>query len=118
MSETVPSPSRDTPSSSWASARNCSVGQATPTVWAFRYSSEGRSRSLFYSTKLHTLRQLYPDNPILHQVSEETRLVVSEPLGDLTGAWNEVPESSYGVVHHGHDELHPFRPRSGPAVVG
>src|ERR671918_1395919 len=32
-------------------------------VWAFRYSSEGRSRSLFYSTKLHTLRQLYPDNP-------------------------------------------------------
>ena len=32
-------------------------------VWAFRYSSEGRSRTLFYSTKLHTLRQLYPDNP-------------------------------------------------------
>jgi predicted glutamine amidotransferase len=87
-------------------------------VWAFRYSSEGRSRSLFYSTKLHTLRQLYPDNPILHQVAEETRLVVSEPLGDLAGAWNEVPESSYGVVHHGHDELHPFRPRSMPATVG
>jgi glutamine amidotransferase len=80
-------------------------------VWAFRYSSEGRSRSLFYSTKMHTLRQLYPDNPILHQVAEETRLIVSEPLGDLAGAWNEVPESSYGLVHHGHDELHPFRPR-------
>jgi predicted glutamine amidotransferase len=80
-------------------------------VWAFRYSSEGRSRSLFYSTRMHTLRQLYPDNPTLHQVAEETRLVVSEPLGDLAGAWNEVPESSYGIVHHGHDELHPFRPR-------
>jgi predicted glutamine amidotransferase len=80
-------------------------------VWAFRYSSEGRSRSLFYSTKMHTLRQLYPDNPILHQVAEETRLIVSEPLGDLAGAWNEVPESSYGIVHHGHDELRPFRPR-------
>jgi hypothetical protein len=37
--------------------------------------------------------------------------VVSQPLGDLAGAWNEVPESSYGVVHHGQDELHPFRPR-------
>ena len=47
----------------------------------------------------------------LHQVAEETRLIVSEPLGDLAGAWNEVPESSYGVVHHGHDELRPFRPR-------
>jgi predicted glutamine amidotransferase len=81
------------------------------TVWAFRYSSEGRSRSLFYSTKMHTLRQLYPDNPVLHDLAEETRLVVSEPLGDLAGAWNEVPESSYGIVHHGHDELHPFRPR-------
>jgi len=80
-------------------------------LWAFRYSSEGRSRSLFYSTKVHTLQHLYPDNPILHQVAEETRLVVSEPLGDLAGAWNEVPESSYGVVHHGHDELRPFRPR-------
>jgi glutamine amidotransferase len=80
-------------------------------VWAFRYSSEGRSRSLFYSTKMHTLRQLYPDNPILHQVAEETRLIVSEPLGDLAGAWNEVPEASYGLVHHGHDELRPFRPR-------
>jgi predicted glutamine amidotransferase len=80
-------------------------------VWAFRYSSEGRSRSLFYSTEVHTLRQLYPDNRAFQDVSEETRLVVSEPLGDLAGAWNEVPESSYGVVHHGHDELHPFRPR-------
>jgi predicted glutamine amidotransferase len=80
-------------------------------IFAFRYSSEGRSRSLFYSTKVHTLRELYPDNPVLHGLAEETRLVVSEPLGDLAGAWNEVPESSYGVVHHGHDELHPFRPR-------
>jgi predicted glutamine amidotransferase len=88
------------------------------TVWAFRYSSEGRSRSLFYSTNLHTLRQLYPDNPVLHDLAEETRLIVSEPLGDLAGAWNEVPESSYGVVHHGHDELHPFRPRSMPAAAG
>ena len=80
-------------------------------VWAFRYSSEGRSRSLFYSTDLHTLRQLYPENPILHQVAEETRVVVSEPIGDLAGAWNEVPESSYGVIQQGDDELHPFQPR-------
>jgi hypothetical protein len=36
--------------------------------------------------------------------------VVSEPLVDLPGAWNEVPESSYGVVREGDDELRPFRP--------
>jgi hypothetical protein len=62
-------------------------------VWAFRYSSEGRSRTLFYSTRMHTLRQLYPDNPVLHQVTEETRLVVSEPLGDLAGASSTVREA-------------------------
>jgi predicted glutamine amidotransferase len=80
------------------------------TVWAFRYSSERSSRSLFFSTLPETLRAQYPDNPILHGLSDETRLVVSEPLGDLAGAWNEVPESTYGVVQEGQDELHPFVP--------
>jgi predicted glutamine amidotransferase len=83
-------------------------------VWAFRYSSEGDSRSLFFSTEVATLRHQYPDNPVLHELSDETRLVVSEPLGDLAGAWNEVPESSWGVVQAGQDELHPFTPRSAP----
>jgi predicted glutamine amidotransferase len=80
-------------------------------VWAFRYSSEGSSRSLFFSTDVHTLRTQYPDNPVLHDLSDETRIVVSEPLGDLAGAWNEVPEASYGVIQQGQDELRPFVPR-------
>ena len=50
--------------------------------------------------------------PVLHQLSDETRVVVSEPLGDLAGAWNEVPESSYGVIQQGRDELSPFVPGS------
>jgi predicted glutamine amidotransferase len=83
------------------------------TIWAFRYSSEGKSRSLFFSTAVHTLRAQYPDNPVLHGLSDESRLIVSEPLGDLKGAWNEVPESSYGVVQAGEDELRPFTPRTG-----
>ena len=80
-------------------------------VWAFRYSSERKSRSLFYSTDVSTLRHQHPDNPVLHELSDESRLIVSEPLGDLAGAWNEVPESSYGVVQEGQDELNPFTPR-------
>jgi len=80
-------------------------------LWAFRYSSEGSSRSLFYSTSVATLRAQYPDHPVLHELSDEARLVVSEPLGDLEGAWNEVPESSWGVIQEGDDELHPFVPR-------
>ena len=81
-------------------------------IWAFRYSSEGRSRSLFFSTDTRRLQGLYPENSVLAGLSEETRLVVSEPLGDLAGAWNEVPESTWGVIQPGTDELHPFRPRT------
>ena len=80
-------------------------------VWAFRYSSEEQSRSLYYSTKVQTLRELHPELARLQEVSDETRIIVSEPLGELAGAWNEVPESSYGVVCGGEDELHTFRPR-------
>ncbi len=81
-------------------------------IWAFRYSSEGRSRSLFFSTDTRQLQALHPENSVLAGLSEETRLVVSEPLGDLAGAWNEVPESTWGVIQPGPDELHPFRPRT------
>jgi predicted glutamine amidotransferase len=83
------------------------------TIWSFRYSSEGRSRSLFYSTRVDTLRKQHPEVAFLRELSDETRIVVSEPLGSLAGAWNEVPESSYGMVHDGDDELHPFTPRPG-----
>jgi predicted glutamine amidotransferase len=80
-------------------------------IWAFRYSSEGDSRSLFFSTRMDTLKALYPDAVELGGLSDETRVVVSEPLGDLPGVWNEVPESSVGIVEPGADELLPFSPR-------
>ena len=79
-------------------------------VYAFRYSSEGQSRSLFYSTRLDTLRALHPENEALAALSDESRVVVSEPLGDLEGAWNEVPESHVGIIQPGDDELRRFTP--------
>ncbi|MCG2623822.1 class II glutamine amidotransferase [Arthrobacter sp. I2-34] len=82
-------------------------GNAT---WAVRYSSEGQSRTLFHSTDISTLRAQYPDYPLLHGLSDDTRLVVSEPLGDLHGAWQEVPESSCITVRGGEEELQPFKP--------
>jgi glutamine amidotransferase len=80
-------------------------------IWAFRYSSERASRSLFYSTRMDSLRAAYPDNEELARLSDDTRAVVSEPLGDLPGAWNEVPEAHVGIVEDGDDELRPFVPR-------
>ena len=79
-------------------------------LWAFRYSTEGQSRSLFRNTDVAVLRQQYPENPVLHDLADSTRIVVSEPLGDLKGAWHEVPESSCLVIEDGHEELKPFQP--------
>ena len=81
-------------------------------VWAFRYSSEGDSRSLYFSTRMDALRATYPESEELAALSDETRVVVSEPLGDLAGAWNEVPESHVGIVQPGVDELRPFAPHA------
>ena len=79
-------------------------------MWAFRYSSQGKSRSLFYTRDVRTLRRKYPDREILREVSDDARLVVSEPIGDLPGAWEEMPEATYAVVRAGEDRLLPFRP--------
>ncbi len=82
-------------------------------IVAARYSSEGRSRSLFFSTDARVLKKQYPDLEELQELSDEARAVVSEPLGSLAGAWNEVPESSVGIVQAGEDELRTFTPRRG-----
>ena len=90
-------------------------------MWCFRYSSERKSRSLFFTRSVETLRELYPDREVVFEVSEESRLVVSEPIGDLPGAWIEVPESSYGVVGGGEDSLHQFKvkpPATATPVAG
>jgi hypothetical protein len=79
--------------------------------WGFRYSGEGRSRSLFFTRDVRLLRQMYPGRQILRRVSDDTRLVVAEPIGDLPGAWNEVPQQARGD-REGTPQLLPFSPSS------
>jgi glutamine amidotransferase len=79
-------------------------------MWVFRYSSEGQTRSLYFSTAVEVLRLMYPHNENLHRVSPDTRIVVSEPLTYLAGAWQPLPEASYGVIHAGGDRLGAFHP--------
>src|ERR1051325_31222 len=81
-------------------------------IWAFRYSTERDSRSLFFSTAIPTVRELHPELDVLQHLSDESRLVVSEPLRDLTGVWNAVPEWSYGIAQPASEELHPFKPKA------
>ncbi|MBG0822436.1 class II glutamine amidotransferase [Planomonospora sp. ID91781] len=79
-------------------------------VWMFRHASAGRARSLFYSTDISQVRQLHPELESLRRLGAGTRFVVSEPLRDLTGAWNELPESSHGLIRGGEIEIHAFLP--------
>ena len=84
------------------------------TTWTFRYSSVRQSRSLFYSTDVQTLVALHPEVEVLRRLGAEARFIVSEPLRDLPGAWNEVPESSCVVVRAGQDDFQPFAPTGNP----
>ena len=80
-------------------------------VWAVRYSTERRSRTLFVSSDVDTVRRLHPDNPRFQRMSESDRLVVSEPFSDLPGVWHELPEATAATVHPGGEiELRPFQP--------
>jgi predicted glutamine amidotransferase len=85
-------------------------------LWAFRYSTEGKSRSLFVSNDASAIRRLHPENPRLQRLRDEDRVVVSEPISDLPGLWQEIPESTVLVVQPGPDEQHAFHPRFEPAA--
>jgi predicted glutamine amidotransferase len=80
-------------------------------LWAVRYSTERRSRTLYTSADRATVQALHPDNPRLARLTDEDRIIVSEPLSDLPGVWIAVPEATALVVQPGADEQLPFRPQ-------
>jgi predicted glutamine amidotransferase len=89
-------------------------------LWAVRYSTEGRTRTLFVSAEAESIRRLYPDNARVQRLREGDRVVVSEPFADLPGAWDEIPEATaLTVLGDGELERRPFRPvvRRSPAPV-
>ncbi len=85
-------------------------------LWAIRYSTEHRSRTLFVSADVTSIQRLHPDNPRLQRLVDEDRLIVSEPLADLPGVWNEIPDGSALIVQPGEDEPRPFAPSAATAV--
>lgn len=81
-------------------------------LWAVRYSSEGRSRTLFRSEDADALKRLHPDNPRLQEMREGDHVVISEPFSDLPGAWQEIPEATaLTVAPGGRWETRGFSPR-------
>ncbi len=81
-------------------------------LYAARYASGPVVNSLFVTADASAVRALYPDDERFRQFSDEARAVVSEPLGDLPGLWNEIPAGTAIVVQPGEDARVPFRPRA------
>ena len=80
-------------------------------VWAFRYSSEGNSRTLYYSTEVRTIRELYPGahaaaGDLGRDAAHRLRAARRPPRGVERGAGVELRRHQ-----EGEDEMHPFRPR-------
>lgn len=78
------------------------------TMWAFRYSSSGRTRSLFHSTDVPTLREMYPNVERLNAFGDKAKIVVSEPLNDLPGIFVEVPEATAVTLNEDGYRHQPF----------
>jgi glutamine amidotransferase len=79
---------------------------------AVRYSSESESGSLYHSSSIAALRELYPKHERLRVFPDNARGIVSEPLDDeISDAWIEIPKSTAVMVVDGEVELLPFNPR-------
>jgi glutamine amidotransferase len=87
-------------------------------LWAVRYASEGRARSLFASEDAESVRRLHPDNPRFQRLAADDRLIVSEPFSDLPGVWREIPErTAVSLRAGGVLEERPFHPKAAPLPV-
>jgi glutamine amidotransferase len=79
-------------------------------LYAARYASGPVVNSLYVTADAAAVREMHPEESRLRGFSDEARAIVSEPLGDLPGLWNEVPAGTAWIVKAGVDEQVPFRP--------
>ena len=64
-----------------------------------------------HSADVESLRPLYPERERFAHFSADARVIVSEPLADLPGLWQEVPAGSAIAVEKGRLDQLPFRPQ-------
>jgi glutamine amidotransferase len=55
------------------------------TAWAFQVFERASVTVALFGTRMDALKALHPEGPELAALSDESRVIVSEPLGDLPG---------------------------------
>jgi predicted glutamine amidotransferase len=81
-------------------------------LYAARYASGPVVNSLYVTADASAVRELHPEDTRFRGFSDDARAIVSEPLGDLPGLWQEVPAGTALVVQAGEDERFAFTPRA------
>ena len=76
-------------------------------LYAFRYSTEGNSRSLFHSANRDATMEIAPE---AGRISKDARAIVSEPFDDLEAEWVAVPEASFLTITRGKVTCESFAP--------
>ena len=76
-------------------------------LYAVRYSTEGKSRSLFHSVNRDATMEIAPD---AGRFSRHARAIVSEPLSNLESEWVPVAEASFIKITKGEISCEPFVP--------
>jgi len=78
------------------------------TLYAVRYASDGSAPTLFHSRDMEDVIRILPR--LKEKLSPSTRVVVSEPMGNIPPLWVEVPQGSCVRVHGEEIAIEPFRP--------
>lgn len=76
-------------------------------LYGFRYSSEGNTRTLYYSDSIAAIKDIAPE---AGKYSPDARAIVSEPLSDLENVWIKVEESTFVSIREGNVQLSEFGP--------
>jgi len=76
-------------------------------LYAARYSTVGKSRSLYYSASHNAAMEIAPG---IGKFSSDARAIVSEPLSSLASEWVPVPEASFLTITRGEISCKPFAP--------
>jgi glutamine amidotransferase len=81
-------------------------------LYAVRYSSERRSRTLFKTRDASEVKAAFPDVARIQEFGDEDRAVVSEPLGHrIPDLWQPIGEATAIIVQPGPDEVCAFTPQ-------
>jgi predicted glutamine amidotransferase len=77
-------------------------------LYAVRYASDSDAPTLYHT---EDAEHLYRLNRCLRTESPQPiRLIVSEPIGNVAEAWQEIPQNTAVSFHDGKVEQRPFRP--------